>query len=181
MLYLILHKFVVFYRRLQWKYIKSRLAGCGENVTFEQGYIFEGAENITLGSHIYASARVMLLTTDSKLTIGNYAMLGQNLIVVTGDHRTDCIGLPMIEVQEKLPENDADVTIEDDVWIGANSTVLKGVTIGRGSIIAAGSVVTKSIPPYSICAGTPARVLKQRFTPEQIEAHEKLMKQRGKM
>ena len=49
----------------------------------------------------------------------------------------------MIEVQEKLPENDADVTIEDDVWIGANSTILKGVTIGRGSIVSAGSVVTK--------------------------------------
>lgn len=181
MLYLILHKFVVFYRRLQWKYIKKRLAHCGEDVTFGQGFVLEGPENMTFGSHIYVGIRAVFLSTNSKLTLGNYAMLGQNVNIITGDHRSDIVGLPMIEVQEKLPENDADVTIEDDVWIGANSTILKGVTIGRGSIVSAGSVVTKSIPPYSICAGTPARVLKQRFTSEQIEAHEKLMKQRGKM
>ena len=49
--------------------------------------------------------------------MGNYEMLGQNVNIITGDHRSDIVGLPMIEVQEKLPENDADVTIEDDVWI----------------------------------------------------------------
>jgi acetyltransferase-like isoleucine patch superfamily enzyme len=53
------------------------------------------------------------------------------------------------------------ITIEDDVWIGANSTVLAGVTIGRHSIVAAGSVVTRSVPPYSVCAGAPAKVVKQ--------------------
>lgn len=64
------------------------------------------------------------------------------------------------------------MTIEQDVWCGANVTILKGVTIGKGSIVAAGSVVTKSCPPYSIIAGVPARVLKKRFSDEEIKEHE---------
>lgn len=76
---------------------------------------------------------------------------------------------------DKLPVNDAPVVIEDDVWAGANVTILKGVTIGRGSVIAAGAVVTKSCPPYSIIGGVPARVIRTRFTPEQIKQHEEML------
>ena len=65
------------------------------------------------------------------------------------------------------------MVIEDDVWCGANVTILKGVTIGRGSIVAAGAVVTHSFPPYSVIGGVPAKLLKMRFTPEEIVEHEK--------
>lgn len=58
---------------------------------------------------------------------------------------------------------DQPVVIEDDVWVGANVTILKGVTIGHGSVVAAGAVVTKSCPPYSIIGGVPAKVLRKRF------------------
>lgn len=71
-----------------------------------------------------------------------------------------------------MPQNDAPVIIEDDVWAGANITILKGVTIGRGSVIAAGAVVTKSCPPYSIIGGIPAKVLKFRFSIDEILQHE---------
>lgn len=60
------------------------------------------------------------------------------------------------------------IKIEDDVWIGANSVILSGVTIGRGSIIGAGSIVTKNVPRYSIAAGNPAKVIKSRFHPKVI-------------
>lgn len=76
---------------------------------------------------------------------------------------------------EKTPEQDAPVIIEDDVWCGANVTILKGVTIGRGSVVAAGAVVTKSFPPYSIIGGVPAKLIKIRFTLEQIKKHERLL------
>lgn len=69
----------------------------------------------------------------------------------------------------------APVVIEDDVWCGANVTILKGVTIGHGSIVAAGAVVTKSCEPYSIIGGVPAKLIKMRFTPEQIIEHERLL------
>lgn len=75
-----------------------------------------------------------------------------------------------------MPENDAAVVIEDDVWTGGNVMILKGVTIGRGSVIAAGAVVTKSCTPYSIIGGVPAKVLKMRFTPEEIEQHERIIR-----
>ena len=80
-----------------------------------------------------------------------------------------------MDSKDKLPENDAAVVIEDDVWTGANVTILKGVTIGRGSVVAAGAVVTKSCPPYSIIAGVPAKVVKMRFTPAEIEKHERIL------
>ena len=69
----------------------------------------------------------------------------------------------------------APITIEDDVWIGAHSIILKGVTIGRGSVVAAGAVVTKSFPPYSIIGGVPAKLLKMRFTEEEIKKHEEAL------
>ena len=67
------------------------------------------------------------------------------------------------------------VLIEDDVWCGSNVVILKGVTIGHGSIVAAGAVVTKSFPPYSIIGGVPAKLIRMRFTPEQILKHETLL------
>ena len=75
----------------------------------------------------------------------------------------------------KLPENDKDVIFEGDNWIGMNSTILKGCTIGRGCIVAAGAVVNKSTPPYSIVGGVPAKVLKMRFTEEEIIEHERIL------
>lgn len=80
---------------------------------------------------------------------------------------------------DKLPENDQDVIIEDGVWIGCNVTILKGVTIGRGAVVGAGSLVTKDVPPYAIAVGNPAKVIKSRFTADQIEEHETILKKRG--
>lgn len=76
---------------------------------------------------------------------------------------------------DKLHDNisKGPIVIEDDVWIGSNSVVLSGVTIGRGSVVGAGSVVVKDIPPYSIAAGNPARVLRKRFDDSVIEVLEK--------
>ena len=72
-----------------------------------------------------------------------------------------------VTVEEKFVDgvnvHDQPVVIEDDVWVGANVTILKGVTIGHGSVVAAGAVVTKSCPPYSIIGGVPAKVLRKRF------------------
>ena len=67
---------------------------------------------------------------------------------------------------------DADVVIEEECWIGCNVTLLSGVTIGRGCTIAAGAVVNKSIPPYSIAGGVPAKVIKRIWTIDEILQHE---------
>ena len=101
-------------------------------------------------------------------------MFGPHVLVVTGDHRTDVIGryLDSVTDEEKLPENDKDVVIVGDNWIGAHVIILKGVTVGRGAIVAAGAVVTRDVPPYAIVGGCPAKVIKYRFTEKEIAVHE---------
>lgn len=101
-------------------------------------------------------------------------MFGPNVTVITGDHRTDLIGRYMTSVrnEEKLPENDQAVVFEGDNWIGANVTILKGVRVGNGAIVASGAVVDKDVPPYAIVGGVPAKVIKYRFTEKQILEHE---------
>lgn len=74
--------------------------------------------------------------------------------------------------QDKRPVDDLGVIIEDDVWIGTRAIVLHGVTIGRGAVVAAGSVVTKSVPPYAIVGGVPARLIRFRWGVDTILDHE---------
>ncbi len=92
-----------------------------------------------------------------RITIGNNVSIAYNVLIQDSDYHTtyDENGKPK---SQTLP-----ISIEDNVWIGANVIVLKGVTIGEGCIVAAGSVVTKSIPAYSLVAGNPARVIKQNI------------------
>ena len=88
--------------------------------------------------------------------IGNGVMLAQNIVVSGLNH-----GYEVIDISpSKQPISTKKITIEDDVWIGANSIITAGVTVGKHAVIGAGSVVVKDIPPYSIAVGNPARVIK---------------------
>lgn len=155
--------------------IRRSFRQCGDRVRIPRGCLFSGVENVSVGHDVFFGVNTRVLTTQAQLILGNYIMFGPGVTIITGDHRTDVLGKYMCAITDgdKRPEDDADVIIEDDVWVGANATILKGVTIGRGSVVAAGAVVTKSFPPYSIIGGVPATLLKSRFTPEEIEIHEK--------
>lgn len=167
--------------KLDERYIKKHLASCGNDVHIQQAFAIQGHSNISIGDHTIIGPGCVLYSTRAKLTIDGYFDAGPRLTIITGNHRTDVIGkfIHEIEDADKLPENDADVHIEKEVWLGCNVTVLKGVTIHRGSIVAAGAVVTKDIPPYSIAGGVPAKVIGRRFTNEEIIEHEKILKERG--
>ena len=156
-------------------FIKRALAECGNNVRIPKNCNFSGIENIYVGNNVALGSGLKILSTRAKVIIGNDVMFGPDVTIITGDHRIDIPGRTMISItnEEKLPQNDQDVILEGDNWIGANTTILKGVTIGFGAIIAAGSVVTHDIPPYAICGGVPAKTIKMRFTKEQIIEHEK--------
>lgn len=131
-------------------------------------------KNIRLGNHVSIGENADFISTRSRITIGNHVIFAPKVSMRGGDHRIDIIGryIDTVTDQEKLPENDLDIILEDDYWIGMNVTILKGVTIGRGTVIGAGSVVTKNMPPYSVCAGVPCRIIKRRFSDEQIVEHE---------
>jgi acetyltransferase-like isoleucine patch superfamily enzyme len=157
---------------------KHSMKHCGKGVYLRPlSSDIKGLENLSIGDGTSIPKGSTLYCTKAPLTIGRKVIFGPHPTIITGDHRTDLIGRYIIDVtdEEKLPENDAPVVIEDDVWCGANVTILKGVTIGCGSIIAAGAVVTQSFPPYSVVGGVPARLLKMRFTEEEIREHEMLL------
>lgn len=103
-------------------------------------------------------------------------MFGPNVMIATGNHRIDVIGKYMIDVKEKREKDDEDVIIENDVWIGMNAMILKGVHIGEGSVIGAGAIVTKDIPPYSIVTSAGGTRIRPRFTEEDILRHKKIIR-----
>ena len=157
-------------------FYKLSMKHCGKNVYIRPtSSDFKGLHNLTIGDGSSIPRGATFYCTIASLTIGRKVIFGPKPTIITGDHRIDIIGRYIIDLadKDKLPENDLPVVIEDDVWCGANVTILKGVTIGRGCVVAAGAVVTKSFPPYSIIGGVPAKLIKMRFTPEQIIKHEK--------
>lgn len=143
---------------------KSRFAKCGSGVVIGRRCTFT-FDNIYLGDNVSINDNAYILSTKAKVVVGDHVMFGPGVTIITGDHRTDLPGRIMSTVSEgeKLPQNDLDVVIEGDNWIGANVTILKGVTIGVGSIIAAGALVNRDVEPYSVYGGVPAKMLKKRF------------------
>ena len=96
------------------------------------------------------------------IKVGSHVQMGPNVTITAENHRFDD---PALRIDQQGVYHQG-VVIEDDVWIGGRTTILDGVTIGHGSIIGAGAVVTKSIPPYSIAIGVPAKIVRSR-KPEQ--------------
>jgi acetyltransferase-like isoleucine patch superfamily enzyme len=107
------------------------------------------------------------------ISFGNDILIAPRVAFVgRDDHRYDIPGSSIWD----SPRGDSYKTIvEDDVWIGYGAIILSGTTIGTGSIIAAGAVVVKDVPPYSIVGGNPARVITSRFSGEQRDAHEAIL------
>lgn len=157
----------IFYRRVL-KQIKMRLirpafGRYGKNFRPNPDNDYTYYRNIEVGDDVSFGGGGIFLCAKSKIIMGNKVMLGPGVTIVAGNHNTSPVGRFMTDVLEKRPEDDQDVVFEDDIWVGANVTILKGVHVGRGSIIAAGAVVTKDIPPYTIVGGLPARVIGVRF------------------
>lgn len=111
------------------------------------------------------------------LEVGNNVMIAPFCAFVNSDdHLTHIVGKTMWQSGRG---DKFKIVIEDDVWVGYGSIVLTPARIGCGSVVAAGSVVTEDIPPYAIVAGVPARVIRMRFTKEEIIEHEHLLKGGG--
>lgn len=108
------------------------------------------------------------------VTLGMYSMIGPRVQILGNDHVFDRPGIPIIFSGRPkfMPTK-----IGADVWIGANCVVMCGVTIGEGSIVGSGSVVTKDVAPFTVVGGVPARVIKTRFSPQEQDAHRDMLRQ----
>ena len=107
-----------------------------------------------------------------KVVAGDYVMFAPGVMITGSDHEISDPLIPMYFTNR--PDLDETI-IEDDVWLGARSIVMSGVRIGKGSVVAAGSVVTKDVAPYSIIAGVPAKLIRKRFDDESIKQHENML------
>ena len=119
------------------------------------------------------SGNTRISALNAKFICKGNCAIASGLTVQTGNHAY-IVGKFITDINEhnKPAGYDRDVTIEQDVWIGCNVTLLSGVTVGRGAIVAAGAVVNKDVPPYSIVGGVPAKVLKFKWSVDQILEHE---------
>lgn len=128
----------------------------GDKINVESGAWFGSGRGITLGDRSDLGVDCLVM---GSVQIGADVMMGPRCIFISYNHHFEAISRPM---NTQGIVEDRPVIIEDDVWFGAGCIVLAGVRIGRGSIVAAGSVVTKDVPPYSIVGGNPARLIRSR-------------------
>lgn len=163
------------WQRIKMLILRSAFSRHGKHLIFDPNG-FYNFENIEMGDDVSIGDHATFLSSESKIIIGNKVMFGPNVTIVSGDHNTSVIGKFMYDIHEKKPGDDIDVIIEDDVWVGSNVVILKGVKVGRGAIIAAGAVVNKEVFPYSIVAGIPAKQISKRFSDVNIILqHEKIL------
>ncbi|MDY4635687.1 MAG: acyltransferase [Candidatus Limivicinus sp.] len=165
-----------FNRLVYSRYQCSKFKSCGQNVILGERCQFTGYENISIGNDVYIGPGACWVSARADIIVGNKVNFGPQVAIVTGNHRTDVVGKYMADVYEKLKENDEDVIIEDDVWIGMRAIILKGVRIGKGSVVAAGAVVPCDVPPYSIYIAKDK--IRPRFTEEQIRIHEQMIREK---
>lgn len=161
------------WKRIRMLLLRPAFLQYGKNFVFDPDGVYSFS-HIRVGDNVNLGYRPHLVAARSHIVIGSNVMFGPEVTIRGGNHRTDLVGRFMVSVKddEKRPEDDRGVIIEDDVWVGTRAIILHGVTIGRGTVVAAGAIVTKSIPPYAIVAGVPARVISFRFDLETILLHE---------
>jgi len=164
-------------------FYKKYLAECGQGLSTASGCQIRSGKNIVIGNNvnlglnaqIYASGKETQsikigdhLSTNSNIminadlggmiVIGNNVLLGPNVVIRASNHTFKNPDLPI----KQQGHTAGKIIIEDDVWLGANVVVVPNVIVGKGSVIAAGAVVTKDVEPYSIMGGVPARVISKR-------------------
>lgn len=163
-------------RRILMAVYRPLFGAHGRNFWFDPAgdYTFS---HIYVGHDVSLGLRPTLVAAVSRIVIGNKVLFGPEVTIRGGNHTTSYVGRFMFDVTEveKRPEDDLGVVIEDDVWVGTRAIILHGVTIGRGAIVAAGAVVTKSVPPYAIAGGNPARLIRFRWDVETVLRHEEAL------
>jgi maltose O-acetyltransferase len=143
-------------KRIRSALCRHMFASCGRDVNVEHGAMFGNGREISLGDNSGIGLDAFIA---GPLTIGRNVMMGPRCTFLAFDHVAERTDIPM-NAQGIRPARAP--VVEDDVWIGANVVVLPGRRIGTGSIVGAGAVVTRDVPPYSIVGGNPAAVIGRR-------------------
>lgn len=131
--------------------------------------------HVKIGDYSYGELNVVDFGGDNFLEIKKFVSIAQNVtFVLNAEHNVNTIStypfkVKMIKLCESESFGKGNIVVNDDVWIGYGATIMSGVHIGQGAVVAAGTVVTKDVPPYAIVGGVPAKVIKYRFNEEIIQ------------
>jgi maltose O-acetyltransferase len=141
-------------KKIRYELTKRFISKCGSNVNFEKGATF--GSNLEIGDNSGVGINAQI---SSGVKIGSNVMMAPEVVILTSNHAHDKIDIPIVfQGSAKIKS----VVIEYEVWIGLRTIILPGVKISQGSIVGAGSIVTKSFPPFSIIGGNPAKIIKSR-------------------
>lgn len=158
---------------------RRRFRSCGRGLRLRRPALILGHENIIIGDGFVSMGSLYLYANDSgfvqigddcdvntnvqigggsgRIIMGNHVMIAANVVIRAANHGMN-VGIPM----KHQPSVPGEIIIEDDVWIGSNAVVTANVILAKGTVVAAGAVVTHSTEPYSIVAGVPARKIGER-------------------
>lgn len=135
--------------------ITKRFGGCGERAHFITFSKFFNPHNMYIGDDVFINQQC-ILAADEKITIGNKVQIGFRVMLITSNYEAQ------IHHKTKLRKKYFEpITIKDYAWIGSGAIILPGITIGEGSVVGAGAIVTRDVPDYTVVGGIPARVIKK--------------------
>ena len=130
----------------------------GERVTLNQFSYIHAVNGFLKVGDRFVGNYLQLLAGEGEIIIGNDVMVGPHTIIRAANHNLKRIDIPMLQQGHTW----GSIVIEDDVWIAAKAVILSNVTIGKGSVVAAGAIVTKDVPPFSVVGGIPAKIIQSR-------------------
>lgn len=152
---------------------KSSYNKCGTH-TLLRGPLILNPKLVEIDDYVRLQPGVNIISGGGKVIIKKYSAIGGGTVIIPGSH-TPTVGLPQYLSTLHINDTETTIVIEEDVWVGARSILLSHCNVRRGAVIAAGSVITKDIPPYAVVAGMPGKVIATRFSLEQIIKHETLL------
>ncbi len=143
------------FNSLRCRLLQSIVDGFGNGNTVD-GRVYVGdGRAVTIGSRCQINRGARL----ANVRIGDCSMVAPDVVFIARLHRTTSLHIPMVDQGEvEFPQ----AVVEEDVWIGQRAIIMPGVRLGRGSIVGAGAVVTRDVPPYAVVGGVPARLIKMR-------------------
>lgn len=151
----LLAKLIIRMENIKWAiktdYLRSSLKKCGHHVKLRRDVTLAEPHKIEVGSYVDIGENSVLMG-QGGIQIGDYCLIANNSILTTATHKIG--GLYFNNVTTKK------ITLESNVWVGCHATILPGVTIGKNSIVAAGAVVNRDVPPNTVVAGVPAKAIK---------------------
>ena len=155
---------------------RSNLGSAGRNSKIEFPVFITKSMYVHMEENtVLRQQSIIINDVNENVYIKKYTVIAPRCTIITNSHRST-VGIPHVLLgASHINDKSCDITINEDVWVGANVTILAGAELGRGCIVGACSLVNKPIPPYAVVVGTPAKIVGVKFSVDQILKHEEVL------